>query len=379
MTPQAGRLKLLFVIDNLSTGGAQRQMVTLAIGLQGRGHHVELFCYATGDLLGEPLRQAGITVHRHIKRSRFSVDVLGALAQVLYRGHYQAVLAFMSTPACYALVSATALTLPRVPVIASERFCDLPGGVSGIERMVRQLYRVAAHVTTNSAHQRENLQRLYPWLTPRLSTIYNGLDLNRFTPPSQEPDNPTLRILTIASVSRYKNGLCLVEALACLRDRHGVDADVSWIGERSTSGDRKTYLDEMQARIEALGLGPRWHWLDQRKDIVEQLHAHDVVVHPSYGEGMPNVVCEALACGRPILLSDTLDHGRIVQDGQSGYLFDCHDPTDLAAKLARVAGMTRQARAEMGRQGRAFAQAELSTERLTNQYEQLFYRVARGR
>ena len=41
-------MKLLFVIDNLSTGGAQRQMVNLGVGLHQLGHQIDFFCYAPG-------------------------------------------------------------------------------------------------------------------------------------------------------------------------------------------------------------------------------------------------------------------------------------------------------------------------------------------
>ena len=44
-------LAAMFVIDNLSSGGAQRQMANLAAGLVGRGHKVSFFTYAPGDLL----------------------------------------------------------------------------------------------------------------------------------------------------------------------------------------------------------------------------------------------------------------------------------------------------------------------------------------
>ncbi len=222
MKPRTEPLKFLFVIDNLSTGGAQRQMITLALGLTQRGYKVEIFCYAPGDLLARPLIEAGIPIHWVLKRGRYSPDVVFALRNLINLGHFDLVLAFQITPNFYALIAGRLLKWHRVPVIVSERFCDLPQGVRMVERFARQFYRIATHVVANSHHQRINLQNKYPWLSNRLSTIYNGYDLKAFYPACTEPNNHPLKLLAIASVSPYKNGLCLVEALHILRQRDGL-------------------------------------------------------------------------------------------------------------------------------------------------------------
>ena len=196
-------------------------------------------------------------------------------------------------------------------MIVSERFCDLPGGVTIIEKLARQFYRFATYVVTNSHHQRENLSRKHSWLKNRITTIYNGYDLDVFFPAPGTPDGQEMRILAIASVSPYKNGMCLVEALNILK-KEGISLQVDWIGQLVLMGDRLAYLNQMNSAIETYGLKKQWHWLNQRTDIVEQIHNHDVLVHPSFGEGLPNVVCEAMACARPVILSDTLDHARLI-------------------------------------------------------------------
>jgi glycosyltransferase involved in cell wall biosynthesis len=369
---KAERFKFLFIIDNLSTGGAQRQMINLALGLTQRGYQVEIFCYAPGDLLAQPLVDAGIQIHWHLKSSRYSPDVILALRELINRGHFNLVLSFLTTPNFYAILAGRILMLHRIPVIVSERFCDLPQGVSLIERFSRQFYRLATHVVTNSHHQRNNLANLYPWLRTHISTIYNGYDLNNFIPADVEPDGHPLQILTIASVSRYKNGLCLVEALNLLHQRDGLMPHVDWIGQLVMKGDRLMYLNEMKQAIERYGLGEQWQWLNQRSDIVNQLHHHDVLVHPSFGEGLPNVVCEALACARPVIVSDTLDHNRLVSNGESGYLFDYQDPSDLAEKLKMFIRLTPDERRKMSQCGREFAEEHLSLERFVDEYERLF-------
>jgi len=350
-------------------------MVNLALGLNKRGYRVEIFCYTPGDLLAQPLVEAGIPIHWHFKRNRFSPDVILNLRNLIGRGDFDLVLAFLTTPNFYAILTGRLLSLGHVPVIVSERFCDLPQGIPLTERFVRQFYRLATHVVTNSNHQRFNLENKYRWLRNHVSTIYNGYDLDFFMPAEIEPDNQPLRILTIASISPYKNGLCLIEALNLLRQRDALFPQVDWIGQIVMKGERLTYFNEMKQAINKYGLNQQWNWLNQRTDIVNQLQQHDVLVHPSFGEGLPNVVCEALACGKPVILSDTLDHSQLVQHGISGYLFNYQDPADLADKIKTFINLPVMQRRKMGQCGRQFAEAKLSQDRLVDEYEQLFRNV----
>ncbi len=371
MIANPGHLKFLFVIDNLSTGGAQRQMVNLAVGLKQRGYGIEFFCYSSGDLLGQSLKEFEIPVHWFQKKSRFSTDVIFALRKLIRRGKFNMVLSFLTTPNFYSLLASFLNGFRRIPVVVSERFCDLPGNVSTMEQVVRQVYRLAAFVVTNSHHQRINFWNKNSYLRNRLRTIYNGYDLQAFIPPEVEPGNSPLQLLTIASVSRYKNGKCLIEALKILRDDYKLLPTVDWIGQRVLMGDRLVYLREMEQAIKDYGLENQWRWLGQRLDIVEQLQQHDALVHPSFGEGLPNVVCEALACGRPVILSEALDHTRLVQDGISGFLFDHTNPEQLAKKIKQFDDMPIDERRRMGQHGRAFAEKELGVDRYVDEFEKL--------
>lgn len=362
--------KILLVIDNLSTGGAQRQMANLAVGLKRRNYLVEIFCYAAGDMLADPLIREGIPVHWYIKRSRYTFQTILNLRRLIHNGSFDIGISFLPTPNFY-LIMARFFLRHTIPIIVSERSSDFPVWTTRMEKFVRLFYRYADHILVNSHHQRQNLENKYPRLKHRISTIYNGYDLQKFYPTLREPDNYPLRLLTIASVSRYKNGACLIEALKILRDQYGISPIVDWIGQRVQAGDRLVYLREMEQLILSYRLETQWNWLDQRTDIVDQLHKHDVLIHPSYVEGLPNVVCEALACGRPIIISNVLDHAILVKDKESGLLFNHEDPNDLAAKIFSFSQLTPGERKVMGENGRRFAESNLSIGRFIDDFERL--------
>lgn len=363
-------MNILCVIDNLSTGGAQRQIINLARGLKRRDHQVSMYCYAPGELLSPYLESEQIPFHTQIKRSRFSGDVIQGLRRTIDEEKIQIVISFLNTPNFYAVL-ASRFSKTRPAAVVSERFCDLPGNPNAIERIVRHFYRLSRAIVVNSHHQRENFLRRYRWMKGRVVTIYNGYDLKEFHPSLRKPGGGELKILVVASVSRYKNGLCLVRALDILRKENGLRPRVRWAGQRWKTGDNAAYLSEMEAEIARYGVASQWDWLDQQSDIASLLGQHDVLIHPSFGEGLPNIVCEAMACGRPVILSDTLDHPRLITNGVSGFLFDWRDPADLARKIAIFAGFSEDERLAMGDKGRDFAEKNLSLDRYIDDFERL--------
>ena len=267
----------------------------------------------------------------------------------------------------------------KLPVIVSERFCDLSQGMGLMEQIVRQAYRLASHVIVNSYHQMDNFVQKYPFLRRRISTIYNGYDLTSFIPPTHDRLTNSSKSCALQACRHTRMVCAWWKPLTFSSKKYKALFHVSWIGQRVMAGERLVYLREMKSKIQQYSLGEYWHWLDQRTDIVQQLHQHDVLVHPSYGEGLPNVVCEALACGRPVILSNTLDRPRLVQDGQSGYLFDWRDPSDLAGKIMRFNELSCEERANLGKKGRQFAEAHLSMDRYVDEYERLFMNLLNGK
>jgi len=364
-------MKILLLIDNFGTGGAQRQLVNLALGLHKRGLDVAFFCYATGSLLADEVMLANIPIHFQQKKSRFSLEIILKLRKFLRADKFDLILSFLPTPNFYA-ISAAQFLMQKPRVIVSERSYDPPTGATTINKFIRIFYIFADHITVNSRHQTENLKRNYPWLKKRISTIYNGYDLGRFSPGNNESDKEKpLKALVIASISTIKNGLCLVRALQALKQR-GIPVEVSWVGRQDMVGERLAYRKKMNAEIENLGVASQWKWLGERSDIPELLHSHDVLIHPSYGEGLPNAVCEALACGRPVILSNTLDHPYLVEDGITGYLFDWTSSDSLARAIEKFHLLKEYDKREMSKHARKFAEQNLSLESYVDQYEQLF-------
>lgn len=362
-------MRMLFVIEDLASGGAQRQMINLAKEMQNRGHKVEFFYYQPFDFFAPQLKAANIPMHFHPKGSRYSLRVFFMLRNVIQKGKFDVVLSFLSVTNFYTVV-VTRMMRNRPKIVISERLSDESDRLHWRMKLVRSVYPMAEYVTANSQHQRLQLIRQQPVLEKKIATIYNGYDLVKFHPPEKEPSNDVLKLIVIGRVVPNKNAICLIKALSILNEQYNLRAEVSWVGEHFDQ-----HSDELNREIAARNLQDQWHWLHQREDIVDLLHQHDALVHPSYNEGLPNVVCEALACGRPVIVSNLQDHPYLVQQGVSGYLFEWDDPNDLAKAIADFHRLSPEERRKMGQNGRQFAEQNLSQARLTDQYEDLFKRL----
>ena len=83
--------------------------------------------------------------------------------------------------------------------------------------------------------------------------------------------------------------------------------------------------------------------------IMAQSH---IIVHPSYHEGLSNVLLEAAACGRPVLASNVPGCRETLKKDESGFLFEAKSGTELTSAIERILRLSQEDRKQMGMQGR---------------------------
>ena len=357
-------MRILLIIDHFGAGGAQRQIVELACGLRRRGHAVEMFVYFPRyDFFRARLDEQQIPVHEQDKERTGSGAVVTGLARVLRAGRFDVAVAFLSTANVYAELAHIAA--PRTRLVVSERssYHDDKSAVGSLLRRV--LHLLADRVVANSETQAAWL-RGRRWLRSKVACIYNGVDLESFRTSLPQPPQPqALRLLGIGRVGPEKNVLALIRALAHFGAHYGY-------GPRDQSVAGQRYCAEVDAWLaSAPQVEQHWHWLGLRRDVPELLRAHHALVHPSLYEGAPNAICEALAAARPVLASEVCDHPLLVADGARGFLFDPRAPESIVRALVRLTQLDAEGWQALGRNARAYAEAELGIERMVGRYEAL--------
>ncbi len=358
-------LKILCVIDHLGSGGAQRQLVNLAIGLRQKGHEVEFFAYHAGfQFFAEMLNQHHIPLT--LASNTHPIRVVGALTHLIHSRKPDALISFLQTPNLYSCVAR--ISRPKTRLIASERNSHLDDK-GAVAALIKRLFLSVADVVVTNSNAHAEWLRHHFWLRDKTRVAYNGYQIPDEAPPRpiQRPDH--LRLIGIGRVQPQKNLIKLVDALALFERTHGYCPEVHWVGYLDRRPQYSTYLEQVEERlVQHPAVRKTWHWLGERRDINDLLADSDAMILPSLYEGMPNAVCEALARGRPVLTSDVCDNSRLIEDGTRGFLFNPHSVDSIVNAIERFVALSYAERNFMAHSCYEFAKTTLTIARMTEQY-----------
>lgn len=194
------------------------------------------------------------------------------------------------------------------------------------------------------------------------TVIGNGVATGRFkpSPATRKAVRAELGIppdavvaLTVARIVREKGLLELASAALALRDRERL-----WfvVAGRALPSDRTGIERELREHPVVTALGQRWKFVGYRADAHRLAAASDLFVLPTYREGLPRSVIEAMASGLPVIASDIPACRELVVPEETGLLVAPRDVEALRAAIDRVLSDPAQ-RARMGDAARQIATA----------------------
>lgn len=187
--------------------------------------------------------------------------------------------------------------------------------------------------------------------------VRNGVDLARYSSNGHRArkreelgySSADLVVGTISNLRREKDHRTMLEAAAIILQRVP-NARFFIAGTGELEGELKALAQER-------GLLPYVSFLGKRTDVPELLGAMDVMVLPSSSESLPNVVLEAMSCGRAVVASDTGGLGGLIDSGRTGQLVAPRSPQLLADTISRLLEQP-DLREQMGRAARQHAEAD---------------------
>jgi glycosyltransferase involved in cell wall biosynthesis len=212
--------------------------------------------------------------------------------------------------------------------------------------------RLCARIVAVSEATRQALLRQgYP--AARLVTIHNGIGA-REAPPDAAGNPPTL--LEVARLCDVKGQRELIRALSRLERR---DAVVVLAGDDLEDGG--AFRRRLEREAEELGVGERVRFLGYRADVPELIAAADVIVLPSWIEGLPLVALEAMAQARPVVATAVGGTPELVADGETGVLVPPRDVDALVRALDELLADPERGR-RLGNAGRQRVTAEFDAD-----------------
>lgn len=215
-----------------------------------------------------------------------------------------------------------------------------PGPTRPVKRLLERVgLRCAAAVLVTTEELRAHVARL---TRAPVHLVPNGVDTARFMPGERRPGT-TRRVVYVGRLEPEKNLGALLAAAATLAGR--MPLRVTFVGDGSLAFG-------LRAQAEALGVRAEFAGVVDHHRLPEHLRGADVFVLPSFTEGHPKALIEAMAAGLPCVTSDCAGNRSLIADGQTGLLFDPASPEALAIALERVLSDEELA-ACLGRQARA--------------------------
>ena len=364
-------LRVLFVIDNLGSGGAQRQSVALALRMRRRPDVVPSFLvYRESDFFGDRLGAAGIEVEQISKRFRYDPTAVLRIGEAFRRRQPDIVHAFLPAPSAW-----TAAALRWLPARARPKFVAAERSAPrALPRHTRQLlrwiYRSADAVTVNSQAALDCIRADFGVPSPRLHYVPNGIDLDAWDRSCEGPEPAGFEpghfhVALVGRVEAEKNHLLLLRALSALGPAVTASWRVWFVGAETGPPE---FVQRVKREVAERGLDSIIHFLPPQPAIGRLMRRLDAVVLPSHYEGFPNVVLEAMATRRVVLAAPVGDVPALVADGETGFLFAPDDVGSLAAGLRRLAGLPAAVRAAMGERARDRVAKSFQIEDIADRY-----------
>ena len=337
------RVTIVFLIRSLDWyGGAQRQLVNLASGLALGGHDVVVVTYYSDVPLERELEEAGVQVRSLGKRSRW--DLLRPVARFLclVRKSQPVVLhGYLSTANILAVLAKACCPPCKVVwgVRASNMHWDEYDWLHKLSFLFeRALSRFADLLIFNSYAGRDHYASCgFP--KDKMIVIHNGIDTARFRPDKEAGlamrrqwgiDKEDRVVCLVGRLDPMKDHITFLRAAALLSQRR---SGLRFVCVGQGPGE---YENALRVHAEREGVGDRIMWAGCFYDMRPVYNACDVVVSSSvWGEGFPNVLAEAIACGIPCVATDVGDSSFLFAS-TVGMLVPPGDPASMAKAIETV-------------------------------------------
>jgi glycosyltransferase involved in cell wall biosynthesis len=224
---------------------------------------------------------------------------------------------------------------PLFHLIVHRRVCDFPK-YNPFRRAKYFDTRVEKIVAISKAVEKILISGGVP--KEKIVLIHDGIELSDFQPQQKtgarmewrkrlELDDNTIAIAVVAALTREKGHDDFLKALTLIKPE---------LRFRAFIAGRGPLEEHLKTAVEKLGLSNRVHFLGFVDDVSGLMNALDIVVLPSYSEGLGTVLIEATAAGCAVIGSNDGGIPEFVRDRVTGLLFNTGDTNELAAQLTQL-------------------------------------------
>ncbi len=311
-------LKVLLVIPDLFSGGAERFVVDLAKHIDKTRFDIEICCFSDAQHtpLEKELKMADIKLFNLGKEKGFDFRIYLKLHSLF---------SYLSPDVIHTHLYVLKYTFPIAQVnkiaIQIHTIHSQPSREVGkMDRLVHKLvFKNGVIPVSISQRNHEEFNLVYGNIWSPV--IYNGVDIVKFKDANYlNEENLTERLslegkfvmLCVAYFRGQKNHHLLLSAFRCFHEIHPNSVLL-------LAGDGPL-MDNCQEYSSFLKIDPYVHFLGNRKDISNLMHISDIFILASTCEGLPISILEAMAAGKPVIATNVGGVSELVESGVTGIL-----------------------------------------------------------
>lgn len=356
--------KILFFIDNLGSGGAQRQIVNTSIMLKEKGYSVSVLLYADVPFYKHYLDENDIPTVLIAPRGKISR--LFKIKKYLRNSDADVVVAFLETPgfiSCFSKMCAKA----HWKLVTTERSAKDMTFTSKKNRFFNWFERYSDAKVCNSENAKHLWEKYYPQYKEKYSVIYNPVlmpdDILNGEEETLSMDKVCVTVA--ASYQALKNPLRVIEAVSRLTDKQKKRLRLQWFGRAVVTGGSSVYERACEL-VREYGLEDCVELNTETRDIYRIMKESTVVGLFSTVEGLPNTICEGMMLGKPIIMSKMSDYQTLAEG--NGFLCEAESVESIKNALLELLETPLERLKEMGRISREKAERLFSEERIVQQW-----------
>lgn len=354
------RIRVAYCIDGMGVGGTELNALRTAEQLDRTRFAISVVALRAHGPLRARYDAAAIPVHSVPIRSLYhptTAVAAGRLASYFARERVDIV---HCHDAYTNIFAATAARLSSTPVVlTSRRWLETPFRSRSLAVANAVAYRLADRVIANSTSVARSLEKKERINPRHITVVPNFVEEEAFVAPSLDErsrirhelqlEDDALVVGVVARLALPKDHVTLLAAAQRLRDRFP-KLRIVLVGD----GPRRSTIE---AEARAIGVDDIVSFAGTRPSRPSMHHLFDVAVLPTFQEGFPNSILEAMAAARPVIASAVGGVPDAVVDGETGLLVPPADPARLAEALAKLLSNP-SLRQTLGEAGRSRARRE---------------------
>ncbi len=358
-------MRIIHTESSCGWGGQEIRILSESRGMIGRGHSVTIVCPPSSGIYQAAADYGVPAVAVPIYKKRLA-DFLALRRWLRDAGPIDVINTHSSTDSW--LTALSCATIGGAPPIVRTRHISVPIAHTWSSRWLYA--RACRHVVTTGNQLRQEVMAATGLAPERVTSVPTGIDTDHFAPGDKLAARHALGLDTeafivgiVATLRRGKGHYHLIEALKNLP----LKVQLVIVGDGP-------YRETLANQVSELDLAERIFFAGNRNDVLLWLQSFDIFAFPSYAEGVPQALMQAMAVGIPCITTAVGGIGEIAKDDETALIVKTRDSTTLIAAIEALQADD-NLRSRLGQQARTHVTAHHSQEDMLDRMEAIFQSV----